>query len=138
MANKKALTLETIKKSQAHAPTKSRSLLDFADEKELKEWRQKRVERKRKKKKFDAVDSISAEILARFGWEAYQAWNNGEISQEQMTRWLFAERSREREGLTQLESVIFASFGLLGKKGRSVAGKINKVLEQNQKIINGD
>lgn len=136
--SKKALTLENIKKSKANAPIRSRSLLDFADKKDIHEWKAKRIERKRKKKKFDAVDALGAEILARFGWEAYQAWNTGEISQEQMTRWLFAERAREKEGLTQLESIIFASFGLLGKRGKSVAGKINKILEQNQKIINGD
>lgn len=99
------LTLSQVRNSpklQMGAPRVS----DFL----TKEQKEVRTKRKRtavkSKRKFNDVDAYMAEIIARFGYEAYEKWNTGEIPEDKMLRLVLAERAREKAYLLPLETMI--------------------------------
>lgn len=57
---------------------------------------------------FDDVDAYSAEIMARFGYSAWQAWQCGQIKAEKMAKMVLAERARAKKELIGLEALIIA------------------------------
>lgn len=101
------LTLKNIRKSpKLQAAGRTYRVSDFLT-KEQQEARKKRKQRlKKTKQKFDAVDSKAAEIIARFGYDVYEKWDNYEISDEKMDRLLCAERAREKAYILPLESIV--------------------------------
>lgn len=145
MAQKPAITL-----SQAKAklpPKKDVQASDLMDSERLEKLRQKARESaakaRRAKHRFDEIDALAAEIIARFGYETYERWNEGEIEQEQMVKWLYAERARDKVNLLNLESIIISlvsscvrySKGQSKPKGPAQARKIYK---EEIKIAKGE
>lgn len=143
MAQKPAITL-----SQAKAklpPKKDVQASDLIDPDRLAKLRLKAQESaaRRKKRLFDEVDAFTAEIVARFGYEVYQRWNQGEIEQEQIEKWIYAERARDKANVLNLEAIIMAMVGSCIKrepkqpkpKGPGIA---NKIYQQESKIAKGE
>ena len=95
---------------------------------------------------FDAIDALSGEILGRFGYHAWQAWQNGQIRPEKMLKMVLAERARAKREILGLEGIIIATGAganqptIHGRAPRSLknAIKIYKS-EQNQAkgVVNG-
>ncbi len=125
------LTLDTIKNS-ANSQAKIFRASDFLTKKELDELHESNARGKRIRKPYSSIDAIEAEILARFGWEAYKAWADFEISNAQMIKWLAAERARDRAHLLPLEVVITASVAGANHPHR---GKAPKSLKQAIKVV---
>lgn len=94
------------------------------------------------RRKFSVVDAYIAEILARFGYETFKAWNRGEISQLAMGHYLEAERARDVAKTLGIEATIIAS--LQGaqqptKKGRKMPiENAVKILKEQEKVAKGE
>lgn len=120
-------TLEAIRKTPRG---RSYTLKDFITKEEQDRLAEIRSGRTRKPK-FDSASSVSAEILARFGYQAWKDWQNGVISDESMSAYLSAERGRDAERLIQLESAILpAIFSLVKKSKNKPAPKGVKYAQQ--------
>lgn len=94
------------------------TLKDFTTEAEREQLSRARAKAKAKAPKFDAASAISAEILARFGFEAWKAWQNGEISPKQMSAYLAAERGRDLRLLADLETSMAVLFSTVARRQR--------------------
>lgn len=132
------LTLDVVKHTSEKLGGRKRRyrLSDFASQDEIAELEAVNLRGKeRKRLEFDAVDRYCAEILARFGYEAYKAWLSGEIEMERMARWLEAERCREEGVFLGLESTLTAAISSCAqsKKGLRVA---NKLINKQQRVAN--
>ena len=88
--------------------------------------------------KFDEVDSLVSEIISRFGYEVYLKWNSGEITTEEITHYINAERAREAARMAEIESVIVGAIGSIFSKSKTTARKINEIIKLNQKIAKGE
>lgn len=105
------LTLENIRKSPRlnEPPKVTYRVSDFRTKEQRDAQRELRAQRKKRKKaqqKFNAVDAKVAEIMARFGYEVYEKWDNQEIDDEKMERLLAAERAREKAYILPLEGIV--------------------------------
>lgn len=95
-----------------------------------------------KKKAYDKVDAYVAEIIARFGYDAYIAWQSGNIETKRMNRLLAAERIRDRASLLTLEAVIVSAVAganqptKSGHAPKSLKNAI-KILQKEQDAIGG-
>lgn len=98
------LTLNEVKKT---ARTREHRASDFLSKADMESVH--KANAKGKKTTFTAIDAYIAEIIARFGYDTYKAWKNGEISEEHMLRYLRAERTREVQQRAIMEAVIVAS-----------------------------
>lgn len=133
MNSKPGLTLNDIRKSPKVGQVYRAS--DFLTKDEQDKLRHSNFIGKRSKKKFDKVDAYCAEIMGRFGYTAYKAWDSGEIDQEFMTKMVEAERARERAQWLPLETIIINMVGACIKrnkgepqpKGPKQAQKIMKI-----------
>jgi len=83
--------------------------------------------------KFDEIDAYIAEILARFGYDAYVAWKFGEIGEEQMAKLIMAERAREARNRLPLENIIVASMS--GANNPTKGGHAPKSLKAAIKML---
>lgn len=90
----------------------------------------------RKKRTFDDVDAYSAEILGRFGYEAWMAWQNGQIKADKILRMVLAERARFKRELLGLEGIILASMA--GANNPTKGGKVPKSLKNAVKILKSE
>lgn len=145
MAN---LTLKDVRKgverkSQPSPPPagpKTVGIRDFISTEEVQELHDRHYARQSAKQKlFDEVDSLVGEIISRFGWDTYEKWDAGEIDVEWMTRILNAERAREKAMLMEIESVTYASVvSTIAKHPKKTLAGVEKILEQNRKIIKGE
>lgn len=101
-----------------------------------------RANTKGKKKAYDKVDAYVAEIIARFGYDAYIAWQSGIIETKRMNRLLAAERIRDRASLLTLEAVIVSAVAganqptKSGHAPKSLKNAI-KILQKEQDAIGG-
>lgn len=133
------LTLEKVKKQ---AETKTFRASDFLTNEEKEERVQAKATARANKRLYTAVDSYIAEIIARFGYDAYKAWLKGEISEDKMYRLTLAERAREKKLLFPLENLIVASVAGAnqptknGRTPKSLKMAI-KVLKEEQEKANG-
>lgn len=114
---------------------------DFATADELEQIEEANA--KPRTKKFDVAASVSAEVLARFGFEAWKAWQNGDISVSDMNAYLSAERGRERELLLEGELVIQNMLAALVRKEKNKgvpAGVKNArdIIKKQRRIIEGN
>ena len=131
-ADDKRPTLADAKKiANTRAATSRPS--DFLSDEEQQELKEANSQRKRKKR-FTYTDSITAEIIARFGYDAYLAWCNKEISMEDMLRYLNAERAREKANMLALEAIIL-SIGTSCAQPRGKNKGIPKGLKMAFKIL---
>lgn len=85
---------------------------------------------------FDDIDAYSAEILARFGYDAWQAWQCGQIKAEKMARLILAERARDKQRLLGLESLILAVGA--GANRPTKGGHTPKSLKNAIKILKSE
>lgn len=99
------LTLNELRKSPkllAGAPRVS----DFLTKKQKAARAARKQTKRHAKRSFDDVDAYVAEIIARFGYDTYEKWNAGEISDEKMSRLIAAERAREKAYLLPFETIV--------------------------------
>lgn len=99
----------TLKQVKEKAQTKVSRVSDFLTNEEKLELKKANAAGKRSKRVYNAVDAYVAEIIARFGFETYTAWLNGEINEDKMARLVAAERAREKRILAPLEAIIISS-----------------------------
>ena len=133
------LTLDAVKKSAKLGQGKVYQVSDFLTDEEIAEHKAKVFNRKQKKKRFDEIDAMVAEIIARFGYDVYLKWNAGEIPNEKIVKWCFAERAREKQRLLNLEGLILNTGIISSVKKPSQPHKIAvKILKEEEKIARGD
>lgn len=130
----------TVREAMAERRGKNYTIEDFATEEEIKFIEE--ANSKPQVKRFDVASAISAEVLARFGFDAWKAWQNGDISVSDMNAYLSAERGRERELLVELELIVqgMLSAQIKRERNRSIpAGVKNarEVIKRQQAIIEG-
>ena len=104
------LTLDVVKKSPKVA-NQSFQISDFLSSDEQEALKLAVYRGKQRKRLFDEVDALTAEIAARFGYDVYMLWNNGDIDDDKMAKWLAAERAREYTHWNELASVVYAMVG---------------------------
>lgn len=125
------LTLDTVKKSEKLATRVHRASDFLANDQKIEIQRYRA--NKKNRRPYDAVDAYVAEILARFGYEAYQAWQGGDFPPEKMARLVAAERARERQNFLGLEGIIIASVA--GANHPAKGGHTPKSLKTALKIF---
>lgn len=104
---KPEMTLKEIKQSLKEKKVKTFRASDFLTKEQVDEVKQSNI--KGKKRGYNIIDAYVAEILARFGYDTYVAWKNGDIDEMSMVRFIQAERAREIQKNLALESIIIAS-----------------------------
>lgn len=124
----------TLNKVKEKAQTKTFRASDFLTDEEKEQRVKAKATAKRAEKLYTAVDSYIAEIIARFGYDAYRAWLSGEISEDKMYRLVLAERSREKRLLFPLENLIVASVA--GANQPTKNGRTPKSLKVAIKVLN--
>lgn len=137
------LTLKKVKESEK-ITTKVVRVSDFlSNEKKIELRMAQEARSAEKNRKFDEVDAYSAEILARFGYEAWQAWLCGQIKGEKMAKMVLAERARVKRELLGVETMILAVGAgannptKAGHPPKSLKNAI-KILKSEQKQAKGD
>jgi len=108
---------------------------DFLNEKQIEEDKKANLKGK-KSAKFNQIDAYIAEIIARFGYEAYVAWKNGEIDEKNMAKYILAERAREAQNRYVLESVIIGAVA--GANNRDKHGQAPKSLKTAVQILKSE
>lgn len=141
--SKPPLTLNEIRKSEKFAPKKV-GVAELLSKQDRQELRRRNLARKHKKRaKFDKVDAYMAEIIARFGYETYKAWNKDEIDDAKMARLIEAERARERASWLPLESLLVAVMrgGIPTYKPKripSIAKEVGKIIKDELRRARGE
>ena len=108
---KHELTLAEVKKSPKVGEQVVRAS-DFLSEEQIEELHEVNRRGKTIVRPYDEIDAFAAELLARFGWETYKAWQNGEFSHEKALRFIAAERARKvAEGLPMQITLVNAVAG---------------------------
>ena len=114
---------------------------DFLTDEQVEEVRKTNA-KGRKTHKFDQIDAYIAEIIARFGYQTYLAWKSGDISEENMVKYIEAERVREMANILSIKSVIVAANA--GANNPTKAGHAPKslkaaidMLKKDQNFIKG-
>lgn len=126
------LTLNEIKKT---VRVKSFRASDFLTDEQIEEVHESNIKGK-KNTSFDVIDAYIAEIIARFGYDTFVAWKFGEIGEEQMMKYIQAERAREVQNRLMIESVIVASVA--GANNPTKGGHMPKSLKSAIKMIKSE
>lgn len=126
------LTLENVRKT---AMVKTFRASDFLTKEEQEEVKFSNLKGK-SLPKYDKVDAYIAEIIARFGYDAYIAWKAGDITEETMIRLVEAERAREARNRLQIESIIVASMA--GANNPTKSGGLPKSLKNAIKMLKSE
>lgn len=134
------LTLAKAKESLEHK-TKTFRASDFLTTEEISEVKKSNI--KGKQRKFNEVDAYIAEIIARFGYDTYVAWKQGEIDEDNMLKYIQAERARETAQGLALKALLVASLAgaqqptKSGHQSKSMKMAI-KILDKEQQRAKGD
>lgn len=126
------LTLNEIKKT---ARVKSFRASDFLTNEQIDEVHESNIKGK-KNTSFDVIDAYIAEIIARFGYDTFVAWKFGEIGEEQMAKYIQAERAREVRNRLSIESIILASVA--GANNPTKGGHMPKSLKSAIKMLKNE
>ena len=130
------LTLDNVK-----AKVREHRASDFLSEEQQEEVKKSNIKGK-KSAKFNEIDAYISEILARFGYDTYMAWKNGDIDEGAMAKYIMAERSREARNRLRLENIVVASvYGAnhptkQGHAPKSLKTAI-KMLKSEEKLAKG-
>lgn len=116
MAKKPGLTLSEVRKSPKMGGERVYRASDFLTDDEKLELQFNNARGRKKKRTYNDVDAYIAEIIARFGYEAYKAWNRGELPPDKMAKMIAAERAREKAKILDLEGIIIAMVGACVRK----------------------
>ena len=114
-----------LKKVKETAQVKTFRASDFLTEQQIEEVHESNLQGK-KTLKYNVIDAYIAEIIARFGYDTYIAWKNGEISEENMVKFIEAERAREVRNRLMIENIIVASVA--GANNATKGGHMPKTL----------
>lgn len=138
---KHELTLESVKQSPKVGEQVFRAS-DFLTEAQVEELHQVNERGRKIVRPYDEVDAFSAEVLARFGWQAYQAWKEGEWSTDKVMRFIAAERARTTaEGLpsqiTLVSAVAGANHPTKHKSAPQSLKNAIKMIKEQQKQAKG-
>lgn len=125
-------TLKSIKSSPKLAEQNFRPS-DFLSQSEMDALHEANANRGRIRKPYDEVDAFESEILERYGWETYQAYQDGTITVEQLSKYLAASRAREAAFRYNLEMVIASANA--GANNPNKNGRPPKTLKQCINII---
>lgn len=127
------LTLKQVKKSEK-VTTRTVRVSDFLSNDKRIELRMAQEARSAEKRRgFDEIDAYSAEILGRFGYHAWLAWQTGQIKGEKMAKMVLAERARAKRELLGVETMILAVGA--GANNPTKAGHAPKSLRNAIKIL---
>jgi len=126
------LTLNKVKET---ARVKSFRASDFLTDEQIEEVHDSNIKGK-KSTDFNIIDAYIAEIIARFGYETYVAWKFGEIGEEQMAKYIQAERAREVRNRLSIESIILASVA--GANNPTKGGHMPKSLKSAIKMLKNE
>lgn len=130
------LTLNEVKKT-VQAKTRVVRVSDFlSKEKKIELKMAQEANSARKKRQFDEIDAYSGEILARFGYEAWMAWQNGQIKADKMLKMVLAERARQKREILGLEGIILATGA--GANNPTKSGHAPKSLKNAVKILKSE
>lgn len=130
------LTLNEVKKSEK-ITTRVVRVSDFLSNDKKIELKMAQEARSAKKRRgFDDIDAYSAEILGRFGYDAWQAWQNGQIKGDKMAKMVLAERARAKRELLGLESLILSAVA--GANNPTKGGHAPKSLKNAIKILRSE
>ena len=99
----------TLKQAKQTVGVRNHRASDFLTEDEKKEVQKSNAKGNTAKIKFDSIDAYVGEILGRFGYDTYMAWKAGDIDNDQMIRYIAAERAREVAESLSLKSIIVAA-----------------------------
>lgn len=102
-------TLAKIRKEALPETENLVRLSDFLSDQEKEELQASNLRGKAEQKPYDDVDAFEAEMLARFGYQAYKAWLNGEFDEAQMARMIAAEREREKQLLAPILAMVYSA-----------------------------
>lgn len=125
-------TLKSIKSSPKLAERHFRPS-DFLTTQQMDELHEANARGKSVRRPYDEIDAFAAELLARFGWETYTAWQKGEFSQEKALRFVAAERAREAARSLPIEQVIYTAT--LGANNPTKSGKLPRSARKTAEII---
>ena len=123
------LTLQEVRKKITE---KNFRASDFLTKEQVDEVKKSNAKGK-KTTHYNAVDAYIAEIIARFGYNTYIAWKDGEINEDTMVKFIEAERAREVARNLALEAIIVA--GLAGAQQPTKSGQTPKSLKTAIKIL---
>lgn len=126
------LKLETVKET---AKIKVSRASDFLTDEQIDEVKKSNIKGK-KNNSYNEVDAYIAEIIARFGYDAYVAWKFGEIDEVHMAKYIQAERVREVRNRLKLENIIVASVA--GANRASKSGHAPKSLKTAIKMLKSE
>ena len=121
----------SLEKAKEIAKTKVFRASDFLTEEQVEEVHKSNYEGK--KSSYNAVDAYVAAIIARFGFDTYMAWKNGEISEDLMMRYVKAERARDAIKLLPLETIIITAMA--GANNATKQGHAPKSLKTAIKVL---
>ena len=124
------LTLNNVK-----AKVRESRASDFLSKEQIEEVKTANIKGK-KASKFNYIDAYVAEILARFGYDAYMAWKRGDIDEDSMVKFILAERAREAQNRYVLESVIVGAMA--GANNRDKHGQAPKSLKTAIEILKSE
>lgn len=127
------LTLNDVKKSPK-LKAKSIRVSDLMPDEAKRAIRLHRAKGTKRRRPYNGIDAYCAEILARFGWEAYQAWQIGTISEDRMAKFIAAERAREKRHQLALASIL--TMAVAGANNGDKHGHAPKSLKRAVEIIN--
>lgn len=130
------LTLNDIRKRPVFKQDREFRASDFLTEEEKEELREVNARGKNINRPFDDVDSFCAELMARFGWNAYKAWLDGDFDPEKAMRFVAAERARQKREMLPLEAIIINSVA--GANHPTKHKSAPKGLKQAQTIIQSE
>lgn len=108
---------------------------DFLTQEQMEEVHESNAKGK-KTAGFDEIDAYVAEIIARFGYDTYRAWKCGDISEEDMARFVRAERVRDARQRLPLENIIIASVA--GANNPTKGGHAPKSLKTAIKMLKSE
>lgn len=130
------LTLKNVQK-EARSITRVYRVSDFLSKEQTIAMKTAQEERiAAKKRGFDAIDALSGEILGRFGYHAWMAWQNGQIRADKMLKMVLAERARTKRELLGLEGIIMATGA--GANNPTKGGHMPKSLKNAIKIFQSE
>jgi len=122
----------TLQKAKESVKVREHRASDFLTKDEIEEVKNSNI--RGKKKSFNEIDAYIAEIIARFGYNTYMAWKNGDISEKTMVRYVNAERAREARNRVTIEAMVYACMA--GANNPTKGGFMPKSLKVAQKILN--
>lgn len=135
---KPELTLDKVRET---AKVKSFRASDFLTDEQVEEVKIANLKGK-KSKGFSEIDAYIAEIIARFGYDTYIAWKCGDITEENMAKYIQAERARDAFQRLMIENIVVASVAGANQptKGGNAPKTLKsaiKMLQNEQKLAKG-